>query len=278
MLKLAVIGKDVSESQSPSMHTFILNRMGRECRYDALSIPPAEFPERAEGLFAEYDAFNVTIPFKLDILPYLKELKGDAPVFGAVNTVLTRERAGYNTDGYGFLLMLENAGVRVAGKTVLVLGAGGAGRSCIKKLVDAGAEVFAYERDPVRLEKVHEELGGFTPLGEVPLRAYDIMLNCTGIGMHDTVGQTPSVAHEGGGMSPVDGELLSRCGTAVDLIYVPEQSEFLRIAQALGKKTVNGASMLFYQAYMGDCIFLNRAPSAEEAKKLWLEYRNNTGG
>ncbi len=277
MLKLAVIGKDVSESQSPSMHTFILGRMGRECRYDALSIPPEEFSARAEKLFGEYDAFNVTIPFKLDILPYLKELRGDAPAFGAVNVVLTRERAGYNTDGYGFLLMLENAGVQVAGRSVLVLGAGGAGRSCIKKLAEAGAEVFAYERDFQRLNGVCEEIGGFTPLREVPLRAFDVILNCTGVGMHDTVGQTPAVALEGMGVVPVGEELLSRCSAAVDLIYVPAQSEFLRLARGLGKKTVNGASMLFYQAYMGDCILLGKTPSAEEAKLLWQDYNKSTG-
>ena len=126
MLKLAVIGKDVSQSQSPQMHTFILHALGEDCTYDAVSIPPEEFTSRAEGLFETYDAFNVTIPFKTDIMPYLKELKGDAETFGAVNVVLSKSRVGYNTDGMGFLLMLENAGVDVKGKDVLVLGAGGA--------------------------------------------------------------------------------------------------------------------------------------------------------
>ena len=139
MLKLAVIGKDVSQSQSPAMHTFLLHALGEECSYEAVSIPPENFGERAEGLFEAYDAFNVTIPFKTDIMPYLKELKGDAKTFGAVNVVLSESRTGYNTDGMGFLLMLENAGVSVQGKDVLVLGAGGAGRSCIKKLAEAGA-------------------------------------------------------------------------------------------------------------------------------------------
>lgn len=272
-LKLAVIGKDVSQSLSPSMHTFVLQHMGADCRYDAVSIPPEEFPSRAEALFSEYDAFNVTIPFKGEIIPYLNELRGDAPVFGAVNTVLTCERAGYNTDGFGFLLMLKNAGVEVAGKSVLVLGAGGAGRSCIKKLTEAGAEVFAYERSAERLEQVFREFGGFTPLYKVPLRAFDIVLNCTGIGMHKTVGQTPSVTWENGSESPVEKTLLSLCDTAVDLIYVPAQSEFLRIAHMLGKKTVNGDSMLFYQAYMADCIYLGRTPDEGEAKNLWECYR-----
>ncbi len=272
MLKLAVIGKDVSQSQSPSMHTFILEKMGETCSYEKISVAPNEFAEQAEKLFSVYDAFNVTIPFKTEIIPYLNEARGDAAVFGAVNTVLTRERAGFNTDGYGFLLMLNNAGLSVKGKTVLVLGAGGVGRSCIKKLTEEGAEVYAYERSQTRLNEVFQEFGGFTPFNVLPVRPFDVILNCTGIGMHDTVGQTPSVRTENG-ERPVGEQLLSLCGAAVDLIYVPAETEFLRIAKACGKKTLNGAAMLFYQAYMADCIYLNKTPCAEEAKAFWEQYR-----
>ncbi|MGN0823373.1 MAG: shikimate dehydrogenase family protein [Candidatus Gallimonas sp.] len=273
MMKLAVIGKDVSQSQSPQMHRFIFNALGETCSYDAVSIPPERFGEKIGDVLAAYDAINVTIPFKEEMIPYLRELRGDAPVFGAVNTVLCRESVGYNTDGFGFLLMLANAGVSVGGKKVLVLGAGGAGRSCIKKLLDAGAETYAYERDRERLAAVHAEFPAFTPLERVPFAPFDVVVNCTGIGMHKTVGRTPSVAWENGEISPVDERLLRACGTAVDLIYVPSQSEFLRIADSLGKKTVNGASMLFYQAYMADCIYLGREPSDGEAKRLWKKYR-----
>ena len=272
MLKLAVIGKDVSKSQSPSMHTFILGRMGENCSYEKISLNPETFAGEAEELFETYDAFNVTIPFKGDIIPFLKELRGDALTFGAVNTVLSMERSGYNTDGYGFLLMLENAGIEVAKKSVLVLGAGGAGRSCIKKLTEAGATVFAFERDEKRLQVVYEEIGGFTPLSDVELAPYDIVLNCTGIGMHDTVGKTPEIKLNGK-IQCVGKELLELCGAAVDLIYVPEESEFLRIARTLKKPAVNGAAMLFYQAYAADCIYLNKTPNAKEAKEFWKAYR-----
>lgn len=276
MLKLAVIGKDVSESLSPAMHTFILREMGEACTYDCVSIPPEQFGERAEALFERYDAFNVTIPFKTDIMPYLKELKGDAGTFGAVNTVVSASRAGYNTDGMGFLLMLENAGVEVKGKDVLVLGAGGAGRSCIKKLAEAGANVFAYERSEERLAEVFKEFGCFTPLSEAEARRYDVIVNCTGIGMHRTVGRTPSVRTKAGEV-PVGEELLSLCETAVDLIYVPKESEFLRIARGLGKRTVNGSAMLFYQAYFADCIYLGRTPDAAEAGRLFEAYQRKGG-
>lgn len=273
MLKLAVIGKDVSRSDSPAIHEFLLRRRFRTaCSYERVSILPERFHEQAEELFSRFDGFNVTIPFKGEIVPYLKELKGDAACFGAVNTVVTKPRFGYNTDGYGFLLMLENEGVAVKNKSVLVLGAGGAGRSCIKKLVGAGAEVFAYERDGARLNAVHKEFGGFTPLAQVPERQFDVILNCTGIGMHTTEGMLPTLAYETGETDTAE-RLLRECGQAVDLIYVPAQSEFLRVAEQYGKPTLNGGSMLFYQAYMADCIYLSASSDAGEAGRLWKEYR-----
>ncbi len=270
-MKLAVIGKDVSASRSPAMHTFLLSKMGQTCSYEAVSIPPERFAAEAPALFSRFDAFNVTIPFKGEIMPHLARICGDAEVFGAVNTVDARTRTGYNTDGQGFMLMLENAGVQVAGTRVVVLGAGGAGRSCIYKLAEAGAHVFVYERSAERLASVARELGNFTPLGTVLPETYDVIFNCTGIGMHDTVGKTPSVRTPRGEL-PVGEELLRLCGTAVDLIYEPRQSEFLRIAASLGKKTINGDAMLFYQAYYSDCIYLNRTPSADEAKAFYRQY------
>ncbi len=276
MLKLAVVGKDVSQSDSPAIHTFILNKMGVKCTYDRVSVAPPEFSARAGELFSRYDAFNVTIPFKAGIVPFLRELDGEARRFGAVNTVLSRGRRGYNTDGFGFLAMLGSENVALAGKSVLVLGAGGAGRSCIRKLCEAGAAVYVYEHDEGRLFEVYGEFGGFTPLRAVPLMPFDLVVNCTGVGMHDTVGKTPVLCFEGGGTEPVGEQLLALCGAAVDLIYVPAQSEFLRIAASLGKKTVGGAAMLFFQAYLADCIFTGREASLAEAETYWSEWRKHS--
>ena len=271
MLKLAVIGKDVSRSLSPAMHGFILGQWGAAHTYDAVSIPPAAFAARAEQLFHAYDGFNVTIPFKAEIIPFLRECAGDAAVFGAVNTVLTAARRGFNTDGLGFMLMLENAGIDVGGGRALVLGAGGAGRSCIYKLAEAGADVSFYERSGERLAAVAAECRGAKPLSLVAPERFDLIVNCTGIGMHESVGRTPSVRTREGEI-PVGAWLLEHCAAAVDLIYEPARSEFLRIAEGLGCRTVNGEAMLFYQAYYADCIYLGRTPSAREAKQFYQTY------
>lgn len=270
MLKLAVIGKDVSKSLSPEMHGFILQKLHTGHIYDAISVAAEDFSARAEELLGAYDGLNVTIPFKQEILPFLKRIEGDAEDFGAVNTVRCKERAGYNTDGSGFMLMLENESIQIAGKSVLVLGAGGAGRSCIKKLTAAGAAVSVYERDGERLRKVLSEFGGFTPLADVPAADFDVVINCTGVGMHQTVGQLPTVKS---GEREVSCSFLLHGEAAVDLIYEPAESAFLKEAKRRGMRTVNGLGMLFYQAYWADCIFLQREASADEAKRFYREYR-----
>ena len=156
MLKMAVIGKDVSKSDSGKMHTFDMQKLGSACEYELLSVDKERFDGAVKKLIAEYDAFNVTIPYKLDVIPYLTRIEGDARTFGAVNVV--KDRVGYNTDGVGFMLLLENNGFAPAGKKILVLGAGGAGRSVIKKLTDAGADVYAYDLRAENLDEVYREL------------------------------------------------------------------------------------------------------------------------
>lgn len=259
MLKLALIGKDVSKSDSAKMHGFIMRGLGEECSYELISCAAEDFDAAAKKLLSDYDAFNVTIPYKLDIIPYLKKTEGDAKVFGAVNTV--KDGIGYNTDGIGFSLMLENNGISVKGKKVLALGAGGAGRSVVKKLLDAGADVWLYDLRRENAEAVCAEFKGVHLAETLVPQPYFMAVNMTGVGMHKTEG-----------ISPVQEDILANCEAAVDLIYFPKKSEFLRIAESLGKKTVNGEGMLFYQAYYADCIYLGREPSAEEAKTLFEKY------
>ncbi len=271
MVKLAVVGKDVSKSLSPEMHRFILESLGEKCSYEKVSLPREKFSANAEELFLRYDGFNVTIPFKEEVLPFLNELKGDAGVFGAVNTVVCRTRTGFNTDGAGFSAMLSDAGISLSDKRALILGVGGAGKSCIYALRREGASVYAYAKNEERLERAFREYGDFTPLKEISDLRYDLVINCTGVGMHDTVGQTPFVRDTEGNDALL--RLIENCDTAVDLIYEPRESEFLRLAKKQGKRVLNGEAMLFFQAYAADCIFTDRSPDEERARKLWDNYR-----
>ena len=260
-LKLAVIGKDVSKSTSPEIHSFISSRMGNEVDYKRISVPEDEFEERIGGIISGLDGFNVTIPFKLSIIPHLKSVDGDAKIFGAVNTVTCRDLVGNNTDGLGFMMMLENNGVEVKGKEVLILGAGGAGRSVAKKLLDAGARVSVYDKFYTNVKNLSEEFG-VTPVENIEIKPYFLIVNASGVGMHKSEGQ-----------SPVGGELINLCEVAVDLIYTPQKSRFLEIAEELNKKTINGEGMLFYQAYFSECIYFGVKPDNAQAKLFFEEYQ-----
>lgn len=259
--KLAVIGKDVSKSTSPQIHKFIASRLNLAVEYDKLSIFESEFESKIDALLAEYDGVNVTIPYKLSVIPHLKKIEGDAKVFGAVNTVNCKTLTGNNTDGLGFMLMLKNNGVDACGREVLLLGAGGAGRSVAKKLLDVGAKVSVYDKNAENAKSLEKEFEGVRALDELADKPYYLIVNATGVGMHKTEG-----------ISPVGEKLLSLCEVAVDLIYVPEKSEFLTIAERHNKKIINGKAMLFYQAYYADCIFFGLKTNEEQAKKLFTEF------
>lgn len=263
-LKLAVIGRDVSKSLSPEIHAFIAKHTGNKVVYDKLSIPETQFENRVEKLFEEYDGFNVTIPYKLSVIPYLEKIEGDAKAFGAVNTVRTLDKSGYNTDGLGFSLMLKNAGVEVRGKSALVLGAGGAGRSAAKKLSDDGAQVFLYNRNPDKAKAVVKEFKGVTALERIEDKEYFLIINATGVGMHETVG-----------VSPAGDKLLSLCTVAADLIYEPKKSRFLELAEKYGKQIINGEAMLFYQAYFAQKIYFGERADEKQAKELFAKYQED---
>ena len=260
IVRLGLIGKDVSKSMSERIHTFILKEWGYACEYERISVSKEEFDGAMRRLLGDFDGFNVTIPYKRDVMAYLNEVTGDAFAFGAVNTVVTSTLKGYNTDGVGFLLMLRLAGVDVLGKKVLVLGSGGSGRSSAAALKKAGANVSVYQRRREKLEEVCRELQ-VTAAEDPESGGYDILVNCTGVGMHDTVG-----------VSPVTEKAFAGAENAIDLIYTPAESEFLRLAKKEGVKTLNGAAMLFYQAYFADCLYLGKTPSDEEAEKLYQKY------
>lgn len=259
-LKLGLVGKDVSKSLSAQIHSFILGELGYEVDYELVSVPTQEFDNAARYLMGDFDGFNVTIPYKRDIMEYLDEIVGDAMDFGAVNTVVPATAAGYNTDGIGFLLMLKLEGVEMAGKTALVLGAGGAGRSTAVALKNSGVQVSMYQRRREELLETCEQLG-VTAVDNPECGGFDIVINATGVGMHNTVG-----------VSPVGVAAFAGASVAVDLIYRPSMSEFLRLADACGLKTVSGGAMLFFQAYYSDCYFLGKTPCDVEAGELYQKY------
>lgn len=260
-LRLGLIGKDVSKSKSESIHAYILGRLGVDCEYERFSVAMDDFDNAMRRLLGDFDGFNVTIPYKRDVMEYLDSVEGDAFAFSAVNTVISATRTGYNTDGVGFLMMLRAANVVVKDKKILVLGGGGSGRSTAAVLKQAGALVYMYQRTREKLEETCQELG-ITPADNPESGAFDILINTTGVGMHDSVGR-----------SPVGKEAFNGAEVAIDLIYEPAESAFLQLAKSQGVKTLNGEAMLFYQAYYADCLYLGVEANDEQAIEFYQQYK-----
>lgn len=260
-LRLGLVGKDVSKSRSERMHRFILHEFGVACEYENFSVGAEDFDCAARRLMGDFDGFNVTIPYKRDVMEYLSGVEGFAAECGAVNTVLTETGKGFNTDGEGFLTMLHFAGFSPNGKKILVLGGGGSGRSTAAVLKKTGAQVYVYQRRREALEELCSQLG-VSAAASPNTGGYDLLINCTGVGMHTTVGQ-----------SPVEACAFDGAEAAVDLIYEPTETAFLRLAKERGLATLNGESMLFFQAYYADCLYLNRGARQEEAVSLYEKYR-----
>lgn len=244
-----LLGEKLSHSLSPEIHSFLFRQMNIEASYSLFPVPADKLAEAVSALrLLGAGGVNVTIPYKLAIIPLLDELSPEARNLGAVNTVLFRDgRAiGYNTDYAGFGMMLQRHGVEAAGKAAVVLGTGGAARIAARWLADHGAaSVRLVSRRPQMIPS-HFPMLSYTELPRLPLT--DILVNATPVGMFPAVSETPLPA-----------AALCRFDTVIDLIYNPLETRLLREAGEAGLKTVNGLSMLAAQAVAAQEIWQGRS-------------------
>ena len=236
-MRLGILGHPVGHSLSPAMHRAALAALGIEGSYELLDTPPERLAERLREVRAGFRGVNVTVPLKERVLALLDEVDEEARAIGAVNTVVVEggRLLGANTDAAGFLRSLEEAGVR--GRRALVLGAGGAARAVVHALLRAGWEVAVANRTRERAERLVAELGGRVA-GLEAAREADLVVNATSVGMEDP------------GATPLPAAFFPERGFAVDLVYRPLRTRFLREAEARGLGVVNGLGMLLWQGVL----------------------------
>ena len=168
MKTVAIIGYPLGHSISPAMHNAAFKHLNLDYEYVPLEVHPDDLKEAVGGLRALHIAgFNVTIPHKETIVPYLDEITKLARDIGAVNTVQNQEGEliGYNTDGPGFIeSLLEDAGFDPKEKKCLILGAGGAGRALAVSLLQNNAKsISIYDIIFEKAESLAESIGGCRP-------------------------------------------------------------------------------------------------------------------
>ena len=275
--KFCVIGYPLGHSLSSVIHQAGFKSLGIEAVYETLETPPENLVERIKYLKNNnYKGFNVTIPLKLPVALFIEEVDKSADIASAINTVVInpdRTLKGYNTDVIGFKKAIPSD-FNVFGKTVGILGTGGAGHAASVALAESGAgEIRFYTRSiPNSIELLNYMRKVFP---QVKFDAYqieyirdlsmvDILVNTTPIGM---LGRSAD-------MTPVEKEQLKTLpeGALVyDVIYNPRKTVLLKLAEDLGYRTVNGVDMFIAQAAAAEEIWTGQKPNFELMKIALLE-------
>jgi shikimate dehydrogenase len=245
--RVALIGRPLRRRHSQVMHDAAFAANGIDARYDLRELEPgevADFVEQARG--PEWLGFQITAPYKRDVMALLDAVEPEAEAIGAVNSVMRAPDGalvGFNTDAPGFAAAVRrDLGMELGGARVVVAGAGGAAHAVAHAAVSAGAaEVRVVSRTLQPAQALADRVGGVVAGtlddGALPgaLAAADLLVNATTVGM-----LTPGVV--------VDPALLGEHAAVFDLVYVPLETELLRAARARGLRAAGGAGMLVAQA------------------------------
>jgi shikimate dehydrogenase len=252
---LSIIGYPIGHSLSPAIYNTTFPAMGIDARYEAWSTPAEDVPKAIARLRdEEMLGMNVTVPHKEAVLDLLDEVDATAQAIGAVNCISKQDGRliGHNTDMYGFVRSLREAGCDPKGLLVLVLGVGGSARAVTHGLLEASAASLALAgRTASRVHALAEALEANWPGAAIEqvgwldegfvaaVRRADLIVNCTPIGMrHSDTEQE----------SPLPPELLRPGLWVFDLVANPLETRLLSLARKTGAKPIGGLEMLVYQA------------------------------
>ncbi len=265
---LGVIGHPIDHSLSPRMHNaaFAAEPDGMDYVYVAMDVRSDHLPAAVGGLKAlGFIGFNVTMPHKEAVLPLMNELDEVALISGAVNTVVVDGGLlrGLNTDGSGFVEACQEAGVSLAGRRVLILGAGGAAAAiAVASLGEGVSRLCIANRTLRRAEELCAKLSGvageaeilmcpFDEVGDVAAEA-EVLINATYLGMKE---EEPL---------PLPTTALTAEKTVCDAVYrIGGETALIRHARKVGARTVSGDRMLLYQGVQAQRVWTGREPNVE---------------
>lgn len=249
-MEYGLIAKKLGHSFSREIHALIGDYGYEMCelREDEL----AEFMKKKD-----FSGINVTIPYKKDVLPYLDSINEFAERIGSVNTVVNRSGRlyGYNTDYFGMKALIEeHMGIKLEGKKVLILGTGGTSVTAKVVAEDLKAgEILTVSRTPKDGEISYSEATS-------KHADADVIINTTPVGMFPN-----------NYACPIDLEPFYKLEAAVDAIYNPNRTEFVRQAEKKGAKASGGLYMLVAQAVYASEIFRDTTISKSEIQRIYRE-------
>lgn len=235
-MNYGLIGEKLGHSYSKEIHEKLA-----DYTYDLCPLTKEEFHNFMKK--KDFQAINVTIPYKRDVIPYLEAMDDSAKAIGAVNTIVNRNGSlyGYNTDLPGFMYMVEKNGITMTGKKVVVLGNGGAAQAIKAGVMALGAakrivvDIVTDKEDVISYEECFEKHGDA-----------QIIVNTSPVGMYPNVDA-----------SPADLTHFPKCEAVLDVIYNPLTTKLTAQARELGMIGITGLEMLVAQAKYAVEIFLD---------------------
>lgn len=272
-----IIGYPLSHTLSPVMHNTAL----QACGLSGIYLPFPVVPERLAGVIEAartlgIRGFNVTIPHKESIIPYLDEVDGEARECGAVNTVCIKDDKawGYNTDGAGFMAALREAKVDPGG-LVVILGAGGAARAIGYNLARSGCELAITDLRPEKAEILAADINAALKRTAIALEMHaqrwkallkeaQLVINTTPVGMYPRVNEMP----------PLDLKAVNHNAVICDIVYNPVKTRLLKEAEQKGFKTVGGVGMLVHQGAISFRLFTGHEAPLQVMREAVLKGLN----
>lgn len=263
---IGLIGAGISGSRTPAMHEAAARAMGLPLVYRRIDLN-THTPMPLQDLLAQlewmgFDGLNITYPCKQEILPFLTEMSRNAEGVGAVNTVVLRNgrRLGHNTDIWGFAEAFRSELSDVPRRTVLQLGAGGAGAATAFALLSEGVEELRLY-DPVagRGEALAAQLASSYDRARLVLVTDPAQ---AAIGCDGVVNASPVGMDKLPGL-PLPMSAIPAGIWVTDIIYFPMETAFITAARARGCKVMNGAGMALWQAVRAFSLFTGHTPDPD---------------
>ena len=276
---LGIIGDPVEHSLSPVMHNAAIANLGLDYIYVPFPVKQGDLEKAIAGFTATgLVGFSITIPHKQKIIPLLTEISEDAANIGAVNTVWRTESGwkGTNTDAVGFIAPLKTISRDWTRMTPVVLGNGGAARAVIAGLTNLGCqEIHVVGRNPDKLARFYQSWSHASNISSILkihnwdnlsslISTADLLVNTTPVGMSPHTDA-----------SPIDRSLMQKLKTnaiAYDLIYTPNPTQFLKLAQDRGATAIDGLEMLLQQGVAALEIWLERSVPVDVMRNSLKEY------
>ena len=264
--RYCVIGNPIGHSKSPDIHAAFAAQTGQDIGYERRLAPLDGFADTVRGLIANgFKGANVTVPFKLEAFGLASRLAPRAQAAGAVNTLIFSggEIVGDNTDGAGLVAdIVRNAGVALAGKRVLLLGAGGAARGVMLPiLAERPLEVVVANRTRATADALAAQFAPQAGAASVSAcgfdqidRAFDVVINATSASLSAAMPPVPALAFCQGGL-------------ALDMMYGNKPTVFMDFAAAHGATTRDGLGMLVEQAAEAFALWRGVRPDTETVLK-----------